>query len=249
MCAQLLGVDDNVGRILQALDATHAPYVVALTADHGGHDLPERNQRRGMTDAARVDPNLSPGKVGEELASEFGLKQPVLFGTAPFGDIYLSRDIPEALRARVLDAARARYLAHGQVAAVFTSAELSRTPMPSGPPDEWTLAQRFRASFDPQRSGDLLVALKPHVTPIADARGAVATHGSPWNYDRRVPILFYRPGAAGFEQPLPIETVDIMPTLAGLVGLPIAAGDIDGHCIDLDPSERDTCTGGASQSP
>jgi predicted AlkP superfamily pyrophosphatase or phosphodiesterase len=241
MCAQLLGVDDNVGRILQALDATHVPYAVVLTADHGGHDLPERNQLRGMQDAARVDADLSPGKMSQQLATDLNLKQPVLFGTGPFGDIYLSRDIPESQRARVLEAARAKYLAHPQVAAVFTAAELNRMPSPSGSPDEWTLAQRFRASFDPRRSGDLLVALKPHITPIPDARGAVATHGSAWNYDRRVPILFYRPGTAGFEQPLPIETVDIMPTLAALIGLSVPSGEVDGRCIDLDPGQQDTC--------
>jgi hypothetical protein len=188
-----------------------------------------------------VDPNLSPGSVGQLLAAEFGLKQPVLFGLAPFGDVYVSRDIPETLRPRLLASARARYLSYPQVAAVFTSAELSHLPMPTGSPDEWSLAQRFRASFDPLRSGDLLVALKPHITPISDARAAVATHGSPWNYDRRVPILFYRPDAPGYEQPLPIETVDIMPTLAALIGLSIPAGEIDGHCIDLDPGARDTC--------
>ena len=114
-------------------------------------------------------------------------------------------------------------------------------PAPTGSPDEWTLAQRFRAGFDPERSGDLLVALKPHVTPIADARQYVATHGSPWNYDRRVPIIFYRPGTVGFEQPLPIETVDILPTLAALIGLSIPPAEIDGRCLDLDAGTGNTC--------
>jgi alkaline phosphatase len=242
MCAQLLGVDENVARILQALDATHVPYVVVLTADHGGTDLPERNQLRGTADAARIDPALAPSRLGQQLADEFGIKPPVLLAAQPFGDIWLSRDIPESMRAQVLDAARTKYLSHPQVAAVFTAAELRRMPSPTGSPDEWTLAERLRASFDPERSGDLLVALKPHITPIADARYSVATHGSPWNYDRRVPILFYRPGTTGFEHPLPIETVDILPTLAGLIGLPIPPSEIDGHCIDLDPGYGNTCT-------
>ena len=70
---------------------------------------------------------------------------------------------------------------------------------------------------------------------------SVATHGSPWNYDRRVPILFYRPGIAGFEQALPIETVDILPTLAALIGLPIPRAEIDGRCINLDGGKADSC--------
>jgi alkaline phosphatase len=241
MCAQVLGVDENVGRILQALDETHVPYVVVLTADHGGTDLPERNQMRGVADAARIDPALAPSRIGQQLASEFGIKPPVLMAAQPFGDIWLARDVPDAMRDRVLDAARAQYLSHPQVAAVFTAAELRRMPAPTGPPDEWTLAERFRASFDPERSGDLLVALKPHITPIADARYSVATHGSAWNYDRRVPIIFYRPGTPGFEHPLPVETVDILPTLAGLIGLTIPPSEIDGHCIDLDPGSGNTC--------
>lgn len=142
----------------------------------------------------------------------------------------------------VLEAARARFLSHPQVAAVFTAAELRRMPSPTGPVDEWTLAERFRASFDPERSGDLIVALKPHVTPIADPKGYyVATHGSPWNYDRRVPLVFYRPGATGFEQPLPVETVDILPILAALIALPIEKSEIDGRCLDLDPSVANSC--------
>ena len=241
MCAQLMGVDENVGRILAALDATHVPYVVVLTADHGGHDMPERNRTRSVTDAVRADAALLPAAMGRSLASEFGLTGPVLVGGAPFGDIYLAPDVPDALRSRVLSAARARYLAHPQVAAVFTAEELRRMPSPTGPVDEWSVAERFRASFDPARSGDLLVALKPHVTPVPDPHLLIATHGSVWNYDRRVPILFYRPGAPGFEQPLPVETVDILPTLAALVDLPIPAAEIDGRCLDLDPGANDTC--------
>jgi alkaline phosphatase len=242
MCAQLFGVDENVGRILAALDATHRPYVVALSADHGGHDAPERNRLRGIPDAARVDAALLPGNMSKQLAAEFNLPGPVLLGVSPSGDIYLSESVPQALRTRILEAAKAHYLANPQVAAVFTANELRRLPSPGGPPDEWSLADRFRASFDPERSGDLLVALKPHITPIIDVTPYVATHGSPWNYDRRVPLLFLRPGTVGFEQPLPVETVDILPTLAALIGLAIPAAEIDGRCLDLDPGESNTCT-------
>jgi predicted AlkP superfamily pyrophosphatase or phosphodiesterase len=244
MCAQLMALDATIGRILAALEASGASYVVALTADHGGHDLPERNDRRAIPDAQRVDPALAPAIFGKLLADQLELKTegPLFYGDGPFGDWYLSRVIAAKFRPHVLDVTRQRLLAHPQVAAVFTADELRAMPAPSVPVDEWSLADRARASFDPQRSGDLVVFLKPHVTPIADgAKGNVATHGSPWNYDRRVPILFWWPGMAGFEQPLPVETVDIMPSLAALAGLPVPKGEIDGRCLDLDAGEGTTC--------
>jgi predicted AlkP superfamily pyrophosphatase or phosphodiesterase len=128
------------------------------------------------------------------------------------------------------------------VQTVFTKAEIAATPSPSGPPESWSLLQEARASFDPQRSGDLLLMLKPRVMSIVDpTKGYVATHGSPWDTDRRVPILFWRKDMRHFEQPLGIETVDIMPSLAALIGLPVPAGEIDGRCLDLVAGEGDSC--------
>jgi len=86
-----------------------------------------------------------------------------------------------------------------------------------------------------------MVAPKPYITPIIDVSTYVATHGSPWNYDRKVPILFYRPGVVGFEQSLPLETVDILPTLAALIELPVPSAEIDGRCINLDAGRGDSC--------
>ncbi len=54
-----------------------------------------------------------------------------------------------------------------------------------------------------------------------------------------MPILFWRKGIAGFEQPLSVETVDIAPTLAATIH---SAGEgLDGRCLDLDPGTGDTC--------
>nr|WP_238475314.1 alkaline phosphatase family protein [Sphingomonas cavernae] len=244
MCAQMVGLDANIGRILSALDASGVPYAVVLTADHGGHDLPERNKQRGFADAERVDVALLPGNFGKALAGELGLNidGPLFYGDGPFGDWYLSKAVSNTQRDRVLALAKAKLLAHPQVAAVLTKEELRRVADPKPPVEEWDLAQRSRASFDPERSGDLVVLLKSHVTPISKpGPGYVATHGSPWIYDRRVPIIFYRPGTTGFEQPLGVETVDILPTLASLVELKVPAEEIDGRCLDLDAGTGSTC--------
>lgn len=93
------------------------------------------------------------------------------------------------------------------------------------------MIDRARASFDPERSGDFVVMLKRDVTPVADTTRYVATHGSPWDYDRRVPILFWRRGMTQSIRNDSIETVDIMPTLAAAIGLAVDQKSIDGKCL------------------
>lgn len=182
------------------------------------------------------------GTLLKPIIDEFRLKLTGPLARVESGNFYLSLDVPADVRPLVLSAIRAKLLAHRQVAAVFTAEELRRMPDPQPPVEEWSLAERMRAAFNAERSGDLVMLLKPYVTPIADpTKDSVATHGSPWIYDRRVPIIFYRPGTVPFEQPLSIETVDIMPTLAGLIGLDVPSQEIDGRCLDLDAGPKDTC--------
>src|SRR3546814_15452380 len=107
---------------------------------------------------------------------------------------------------------------------------------------------KLRASYNPQRSGDFIIALKPRVTPIPEPGiGYVATHGSVWDYDRRVPILFWRRGIASFEQPNAVMTVDILPTLAAQIDLPVAGAKIDGSCLALLSGPDDRCCSGGGQ--
>jgi predicted AlkP superfamily pyrophosphatase or phosphodiesterase len=232
MCIQLSQLDTTLGRFFGVLDRSGVDYEVVLTADHGGNDIPEREVSNGLAEAQRVDVALAPANVGKAIAAKLGMSGPTLRGDIPSSDIWLDASLTPAQRPAVLAAAAAAYTAHPQVAAVFTAAQLRAAPAPSGPPENWTLLQRARASFDPARSGDLVVLLKPRVTAIPDAQHTyVATHGSAWDYDRRVPILFWRKGMAGFEHPGSVETVDIAPTLAAQIGLAIPK--LDGKCLDL----------------
>jgi len=232
MCLQLLSLDRDLGDFFRLLDSRGLDYSVMLTSDHGGDDLPERLRALGVTEAARSVPELEPAALGKRLGAELKLTGPVLIGGNANGDIYFDRALKPADRRRAEAAALAFYRAHPQVEAVFTSEQLRRTAPPKTSPDRWTMAERARASFDATRSGDLVVLLKRHVTPIAKpGKGYVATHGSPWDYDRRVPIIFWRPGTPGVGRDEAVATVDIMPTLAAMVGVPIDASKIDGKCL------------------
>jgi len=242
MCLQLNELDKSLGGFFDALDAMQIDYEVVLTADHGGHDLPERNRELAAPGAARIDSGFTTKNVSDAVAAQLKLPGQLLYGDSGSGDVWIDPKLTKAQFAAVSAAALARYRANPQVAAAFSRAEIEATPQPSGPPETWSLIQRARASFYGPRSGDIVVALKPRITPIADpTKGYVATHGSFWDYDRRVPILFWRKGMAGFEQPLSVETVDIMPTLAATIGLAVTTPAIDGRCLDLDAGPASTC--------
>jgi arylsulfatase A-like enzyme len=249
MCIQMAELDKAVGRLLAHLDARRIDYVVVLSADHGGSDLPERQVRQALPGAGRVDPASSPRALSAAIAERTGIAAPdgwLVHADGPYGDYYLSGSLGPEQRQRVQAALVGLLAADPQVAAVYTAAQLAAMPLPPpGMPQEWSLAQRARASFDPRRSGDVVALLRPGITPIIKPTlPYTASHGSPWDYDRRVPLLFWRRGLAGLEQPAPVETVDIAPTLTALLGLKVAAGEFDGRCLDIDGGAGDTCKSG-----
>src|SRR3546814_16190764 len=63
MCLQMLALDRELGDFFARLDATGIDYLVTLTADHGGHDLPERNRQNAWPDPHGVDRALDPAKM------------------------------------------------------------------------------------------------------------------------------------------------------------------------------------------
>jgi predicted AlkP superfamily pyrophosphatase or phosphodiesterase len=231
-CLQMFSLDRDLGDFFRLLDSKGIDYLVMLTSDHGGQDIPERKRLNGVPGAVRVPSELYGKEMGKTLGAKLGLKGPVLYGDGAFGDMYVDRSLSAGERAKAKAAAVAAYRAHPLVEAVFTNEELRAAKSPTGSPDKWSLIERARASFDDERSGDFVVLLKPDVTPIADTKSYVSTHGSPWDYDRRVPILFWRAGMAASNRDDAIETADIMPTLAATIGLPVDASKIDGECVD-----------------
>src|SRR5262249_54556929 len=80
MGLQLASLDRDLGDFFKVLDATGVDYVVALSADHGGHDIPERNQQNGAPMAVRIDPALNVRTINTTVAGKLGLSGQVLWG-------------------------------------------------------------------------------------------------------------------------------------------------------------------------
>jgi predicted AlkP superfamily pyrophosphatase or phosphodiesterase len=250
MCVQMAQLDAQLGAFFDRLDAMGIDYAVMLSADHGGLDTPERLNEQALPGAGHANIALTPNRLSALIAGRLGIRttDPLIRGDGPFGDYYISREISPEQRAKVQDLLVAVLRSQPQVAYVFTRDEIARTPMPAASPQDWTMRERVRASFDAERSGDVYMVLARAVVPIIEGRpGYTATHGSPYDYDRRVPLLFWRRGVPGMEQPQPVETVDIAPTLAAIVGLKVPEGAFDGRCLDIDGGPGNSCVAKAAR--
>lgn len=231
MCAQLYALDASLGAFLDRLDATGVNYVIALTADHGGSDIPERKD--APKGSVRLDDSILPVRLDIAVGNQLNIATKAVYGdnSDGAGNIYIAHDLPEATRVKVAEVVKKEAMASPFVYAVYSRAEILAAPKPIGPLSDWTIIQRIAASYDPIRSGDLYIVPKERVMPLSDTSGSVMAHGSVWNYDRRVPIIFFGKGLAAANKADQIETVDIMPTFASIVGLKLADGDVDGKCL------------------
>lgn len=242
MCEQMLRLDTALGAFLDKLSTVPGGAIVVLTADHGGSDFPERSAVEGYPHAGRVDRALQP-RVNAALKARFGLDADPVVSSAG-GFVIVDKDrksLPEPLRSQVLAAAIELLNAEPQVALAVARDELLAEPVPNAiNPEDLSVRERLRLSAVAGRSPDILRAWQPGLTGQGRVGGAISSHGSPWDYDRRVPIVFWWPGAEGQERFLPMRTIDIAPTLANLIGVKPDA-PIDGRCMDLPQFAKGRC--------
>ncbi|HBY43962.1 MAG TPA: phosphodiesterase, partial [Brevundimonas sp.] len=242
MCEQMLRLDAALGAFLDKLSTIPGGAIVVLTADHGGSDFPERSAVEGYPHAGRVDRALQP-RVNAALKARFGLDADPVVSSAG-GFVIVDKDrksLPEPLRSQVLAAALELLNAEPQVALAVARDELLAEPVPNAiNPEDLSVRERLRLSAVAGRSPDILRAWQPGLTGQGRVGGAISSHGSPWDYDRRVPIVFWWPGAQGQERFLPMRTIDIAPTLANLIGVKPDA-PIDGRCMDLPQFAKGRC--------
>jgi predicted AlkP superfamily pyrophosphatase or phosphodiesterase len=229
-CAQLAALDEALGAFFEHLDRLNVPYIVVLTADHGAIDAPERLR----PPAQRIDIGAFSAALTRHLREAFALDYDPLAGDDPRQIVFNLRPADDVRRGAMVGDALAWLKKRPEVAAAFTADEIAAsTPARGKPARDLTVAERFNESFDRDRSGDILVAYAERSTlGIPHGLGdAVASHGSPWDYDRQVPILWWWPRVVPVAETEPMETVDIAPTLAAIIG--VAAPPVDGRCADL----------------
>lgn len=232
MCAQQAALDATIGRLIKAVQAQKIPFVVVLTADHGATDAAER-QHEHDGKASRLDSRGYVKRLNTALKSELCLSEDPLIGDAD--QLFIRAGHDAAMVEKIRIAALAWIKQQPEVTAVFTGAEIAAATVPVGtPPEMLTMPQRMKLSYDAERSGDILTVFAERTSFGVPAKpgDTVAGHGTPWDHDRQIPILFWWPKAPSSTRDQSAEVVDIAPTLAAVAGIrpPVP---VDGHCLDL----------------
>ncbi len=82
-------------------------------------------------------------------------------------------------------------------------------------------------NFYTKRSGNIYIVFKPNWF-INDFDGLTVTssHGSPWNYDTYVPIVFAGAGLDAKMVTRKVHTVDVAPSLSAYVGTKPPSGSV-----------------------
>jgi arylsulfatase A-like enzyme len=108
------------------------------------------------------------------------------------------------------------------VARVFTSDQLA-----SGRAMDDIIGRRVQNGFNSVRGGDLVIVLEPYW--VYGAKGT--THGTPYNYDTHVPIIFMGSGIKAGRYNQRAAPNDIAPTLATMLDVEIPSGS-SGRVLD-----------------
>ena len=211
--------DRLLGKLLDAIDRRLGAgnTLVILTADHGVAPVPEVNVARKMP-GGRLNAGGLSENIGAALTKRFGPGKWLLSNSG--GMLYLNQD---AIRDKKLDPAEVERVAseaalqQQHIERVYTRAQLA-----SGQVQQDSISRAFSLGFFGPRSGDLFVLQEPYY--LFDAAGT--SHGTPYDYDNHVPVIFLGPGIKPGKYSTRIAVNDIAPTLAEILKVEQPSGSI-----------------------
>lgn len=216
MHEQLKNLDAVLGELIRklSLHVGKRNFDLVLTSDHGVMPLPARNKGEGPV---RILFDEFGASLEKTLQYQFPAKEPWILANE-YPNIYLNRALASKLRLdwRVFLRKAAQVLNYAPgVAHVYVADEIGR---------EDRYAGVYRRSVRAGRSGDLLVRVSSGV--LVTIPEYLDDHGTPYDYDTRVPLVFWGPDFKSGRFPEPAWVADLAPTCGVLLGvsLPPAEG-------------------------
>jgi Type I phosphodiesterase / nucleotide pyrophosphatase len=215
----LARVDRAVGAWLARLEKRTSIAVVA-SSDHGAAPMPERAAAAGQR-GGRIDAIVLEAELEAALRARLGAGEWIDAYEPPF--IYLSAaaEASAEVRGRALAAVSADLSRRPSIAwAGPVDGPALQAGAPLVPPMTEALRRAIALSIAPGGDGDVFVVPARLYSVVEDEpRDSGVNHGSPWPYDREVPLVFYGPGAAARRVRGPLPQDRVAAALAGLLGL------------------------------
>ena len=192
--------------------------LVVFTSDHGFSSAPDYCRTQMNLDADRIDPVDMLKKLNAAINTRFGTHGVTYAYTWQRPTVYLEYENIKGngLKGELVEEEAAYFLrSYPGVHDVFTRTQLTHGPMPKT--DNGRMVSN---TWNNAVSGDVLVMPKRCWYLANDPKEVTAIHGSYWEEDTHVPLIFMgsewvRPGK--YDQS--VEVVDIAPTLAHLLNI------------------------------
>jgi predicted AlkP superfamily pyrophosphatase or phosphodiesterase len=190
--------------------------LVVLTADHGVAPVPEVNQARKMP-GGRIKASDVAAKMNDALTKRFGPGKWLLGGSS---STYLNLEL---IHTQKLDpGAVERVAAEAALEEPHIARAYTRKQLLSGELQQDAISRAFSLGFFGPRSGDVFVLQEPYY--LFDASGT--SHGTPYDYDNHVPVIFLGPGIKPGKYSTRIAVNDIAPTLAEILNVEQPSGSV-----------------------
>jgi predicted AlkP superfamily pyrophosphatase or phosphodiesterase len=205
--------------------------LVVLSADHGGPDAPGYLESLNIP-AGYVDPDSWDKEAAiARIKETFGIEGE-LIETYEHPYLYFSGDVKEdsSIDQEALEAAVVDELSKFQgVSLAVSSSALRRGNLP-----DTELYRAVLNNFNAKRSGEVFIVFEPNWF-INDFDGLIvaSTHGSPWNYDTYVPIVFAGANLAPQTIDRKVLTVDVAATLSAYMGIKPPSGSVGVPLVEV----------------
>lgn len=213
-----LRTDHVLDRFFHFLTSRHLgpqDILVVFSADHGVAPLPEKNAERKMPGKRIAGTEVSK-VVQDALTARFGpgewlIQKPVEYV------LYLNLDLLKEKKLSPSEVSRVAADALSNEPYIYRV--YTREALASGVSTD-RIATAMTKGFFSRRSGDLFVLLDPYWIPYPTG----TTHGTPFNYDTHVPVIFMGAGVRSGAYNRNVSVTDIAPTLATMLGIQMPAG-------------------------
>ncbi|MBX3733510.1 MAG: alkaline phosphatase family protein [Verrucomicrobiae bacterium] len=224
----VLRLDRQLERLFNHLDQRLGleQVMIVLTADHGVAPTVEYSKAMGLDGTTEGGSFMTD--LMTRLDQQYGSGKYFLTPALSNGNLHLNH---ETLRDKQLSLAavtsfiREYALGTGLFQACFTRDQLLAGTAPG-----W-IGQCVLNGYNPERSGDLVLVHKPFAIPGGSATGT--THGSPYAYDTRVPVLFFGSGFRPGRYADDFHITDIAATLASALRCLEPAGSFGTPCVRI----------------